>query len=364
MADGLGIGTEHCPPALIAHDSGAPRQVKGQHPVRPGNPLLHQGRARRRRQGLARHPFRQGQRQHAGQGLGGGMHIGRGDLHLAPLCRSASGGGRALVEEGRCLDGVDRSQIGRGGRLLHAGDAGVLGLGQAQPQVQPRRIGKVGLQRLPHRSAVGAAEHFAREITDRDRVIARGRAWFPQRGLTAQDLQHLFRLEPQGGVDGRRRSCKAGLMAHQLGQGDVRLARLTELGPDRRDRCLIVQKAALDRPANHQRHDRLAGREHGGEGVRPERLVADAVGLPAPQVQYHLARATDGEARADLVQPLGAVGEVAGEGVPDRGEAVGTGAVDLGGVGHSASLTGPAPAIQSSAASAATTPDAITACSR
>ena len=214
---------------------------------------------------------------HARQILGRGVQIGRRNLRHPPLGRTASAGGRAAIEEGGLLDRVDGAEVRRGGGLAQLGDAVVFGLGQADPKVQIEQLGEVFAQGRPHRPPVDDAEQLARQITDRDRVIAGRRARRPQRRLGRQPVQHGLTVEPDGRFSPAVEAGQAGLVAHQLADGQLVLARRAEGGPVVGDPVLIGQQPFVHAARDHQGHDRLAGREDGdqrvlGEGFGPRQI--------------------------------------------------------------------------------------------
>ena len=226
--------------------------------------------------------------------------------------------------------------------------------------------GEILTQGLTHAAPLDNAEQLARQIADGDGVIARGRARLPHRGLRGQPFQHGGRIEPQLGRHRLGKAGQAGLVAHHLADGDPVLARLAKGRPQVRDPLLIGQLAALDRRGHHQGHDRLAGRKDGHQGVGGKGSGPRRIGMPGPQVDHRLARDTDAEPRAQFVQPLGRLGEIGGEGIAHPGEALGAGAVDVGkgSTGHPGVLTMVCDAIHPASVRAATTPEAISACSR
>ncbi|MNT24857.1 hypothetical protein D3C72_1603540 [compost metagenome] len=127
-------------------------------------------------------------------------------------------------------------------------------------------------------------------------------------------------------------------MAHQLADGQGRLARRAEGRPVVGHPVFIGQQTPVDAARDHQGHHRLARREDRNQRILGEGLLPRQIGGPGPQVQRELAVNDHGEARGQLVQPLGRIDEVGGEGVLHRVEAGRAEAVDFRQVGHGRGL--------------------------
>ena len=261
----------------------------------------------------------------AGERRRGGVAVGRGDLDPPPFGRPAPRGRRPRGHEGGLHRGVDLAELGQGGRAHQLGAAGVLAVGQADPEIQAEGLGDVLAQRGPHGAAVDAAEDLAGDVAEGQGVVAAGRADREQRGHGRQLGAGGVPVEPDGrvGLVGEAREPR--LVGQGLLDGDVLLAALRELGPDVGDGLVVGQASLVHQTRDQQGRHRLGGREQGRQGVGAEGDLALAVGEAAHQVDDDLAVDRQGKARAQFA----VVGEVRLERLADAGEAVGAQAVDL-----------------------------------
>ncbi len=258
------------------------------------------------------------------------MAVGRGDLGAPPGPGVATARRRPGLQEGRTLDGGERAEVGHRRRPLHLGHPAVLGVGQADPEVQAQRLGHVVAQGRAQGAPVHAAEDFAGHIAVDHRVVARRRPGRPERRHGGDPGGDGVPVEPQGRVHRLGEGGQTVLVRQALFDGDVPLAALGELGPDFRDLLAVIQAALADQAADHHGGDRLGGGEHRRQGVRPEGRPGDAVGEPGHQVDDDLALDGGREAGAQLL----ALGEIGDEGVAHGHEAVRADAPDLDGRRH------------------------------
>ena len=280
----------------------------------------------RRQDGLAVEPAVIGQgADQACQGRGGGVAVGGGDFDAPPLGLAAAGGRGPGGQEGRLGGGVDLAEVRQAAWPLQVGDAAVLGVGQADPEVEAEGTGQVLAQGGSHGAPVDPAEDLAGQVAEGDRVVAAGRSRRPQRGHGGQPGADRVPVEPQRELHLLGEAREALLMAHHLFDGDLALAGLGELRPDVGDGLGVVELSGVDQPGDQQRRHRLGGREHRRQGALVEGLGALAVGEAGPEVDDQFAALHEGKARAQLL----AGGEVRLEGGADGGEALGAEAVDL-----------------------------------
>jgi hypothetical protein len=128
----------------------------------------------------------------------------------------------------------------------------------------------------------------------------------------------------------------------QVAHGQLRLARLCELGPVARDRRVEVDRALVDEPVQRQRGESLRRRVDVHERVALERLRALLVAVAGPQVDDELAF----ERRSDRGSELVARRELDARRVAHAREARMTLAVDRGRVTHLRSIPIFAPSLR------------------
>src|SRR5438093_9299016 len=88
-------------------------------------------------------------------------------------------------------------------------------------------------------------------------MVAVFRAGFPAGLLLGESVGHDVPLERGAQRQGLAYRRKARLMAEQITNGERLLARLRELRPVVRDRCIEVQQALVDEPVHAGRRDAL-----------------------------------------------------------------------------------------------------------
>jgi hypothetical protein len=164
------------------------------------------------------------------------------------------------------------------------GDAWLLLLGQADPEVEPGRLGNLRAEERAERVAGDAPQDLADEMPEDQRVVAVARA---------------------------RRS-KAGLVVEHHPDGDPVLAALGELRPVPRHRRMQVDDAAGREDVRAQCGGTLGAGPDQHERVLVPRRLRIGVGDATPQVDDRLAV----NRHADRGAHLAALGEVALELLP------------------------------------------------
>ena len=255
------------------------------------------------------------------------MAVGGGDLDAPPLGLAAAGGRGPRRQERSLGRSIDFAEVRQAVRSLQVGDAAVLGVRQADPEVEAEGPRQVLAQGGPHRPSVDPAEDLAGQVAEGDRVVAAGGSGRPQRGHGGELRADRVPVEPQRGLHLVREAGETLLVAHHLFNGDRRLSGLGELRPDVGYALGVVELSGVDQPRDQQRGDRLGGREHRRQGALVEGLGALAVGEAGPEIDDQLAALDQRETRAELL----AGSEVVLEGGADAREALGTEAVNLGG---------------------------------
>ena len=167
----------------------------------------------------------------AGEGVGGGVSVGGGDLGGSPV---ASRGHRrsAWIEDGRVDHGDDADAVGvaeevAGGRELcgdlrlnHGRDAGVeLGSG-ADVGVETERCGELLAEVGADRAAVDASDDLADEPAEGHGVIAVFLTRRPPGFLLGEGRGHGFPVEHVLGDELALDGGHAGLVAEQPANGD------------------------------------------------------------------------------------------------------------------------------------------------
>lgn len=192
-------------------------------------------------------------------------------------------------------------------------------VGESDVQLDAERPGDLVGEEASDRAAgrIAPSEQLALVPAERLAVVAVTVAGCPRRRLRGEHVTECVGVGQHLQRDRRVDHGEAGLVRHELADGDVALARLRELGPVRRDGGVDVEQPAGVGDRHRHRRQPLRGREDRHHRVLLPGERPRCVAMAAPQVDDRAPVEVHGARRADLV----ALTEVGPERVGHRAEA-------------------------------------------
>ena len=174
----------------------------------------------------------------------------------------------------------------------------MLAVRQADPKIDTARRANLIAEYRAQSAARRALHDFSGDVAPSEGMIAALCAGRPHRFQRRDRRRAFARLEPKRRVNRIDEARHTGLMAHDLGDGQLVFAMRAEFRPKFDDGIVVAEQSLLHAPCNDDRGDPFGGGINRRQRFARPRFRFCAVREAAPDVDERLALTDRGEARA------------------------------------------------------------------